>query len=59
MAATPSSNIKLKKRSKNFSVDEILFIEEVEKYSDIITAKQSNFKLTLKRLLLGRKLLML
>ena len=43
MAATPSNNIKLKKRSKNFSVDEILFIvEEVEKYSAIITAKQSN-----------------
>nr|XP_022341864.1 myb/SANT-like DNA-binding domain-containing protein 4 isoform X2 [Crassostrea virginica] len=40
MAATP---IKLKKRSENFSMDEILFIvEEVEKYSDIITAKQSN-----------------
>nr|XP_022292689.1 myb/SANT-like DNA-binding domain-containing protein 4 [Crassostrea virginica] len=43
MAATPSNNIKLKKRSENFSMDEILFIvEEVEKYSDIITAKQSN-----------------
>ena len=44
MAATPSNNIKLKKRGENFSVDEILFIvEEVEMYSDIKSAKQINF----------------